>query len=289
MGCISSESTIRQKSLALSDPSSLNRILGPMNPTTVAMQVDVMFLGSFASSFMSVANSFVGGVTCCLKQWAGAGFELVRDRYSGQLNPFDIAFGSCCFFFVAGASVVDPGGGGGGGEDFTGGVPVRPDDDDDDDCCATDAGGDDDDGTCLCGDGDELQDDAIPFFLLYLSRQPGVQKLCSFPPCVSFEPSPIENRTMHSQLLHGPHVPWKKQHQETLQSCCHHHGDKFESRSLNLIVRPPKLQQAPLRAALFLAVLRGQHVVELALALPAPDAPVRFLEVVRLLGTTTVP
>lgn len=61
MGWISEESTRRQKSFLLSLPSSRRRRREPVRPTTVAMQVDVVFLGSWASNFMPALNSFTGG------------------------------------------------------------------------------------------------------------------------------------------------------------------------------------------------------------------------------------
>ena len=62
MGWISDESTRRQKSFLLSEPSRRRRSREPVRPTTVAMQVDVVFLGSWASSFIPALNSFTGGV-----------------------------------------------------------------------------------------------------------------------------------------------------------------------------------------------------------------------------------
>lgn len=74
------QSTKRQKSFLLSEPSSLSLNLGPNVPTTVAMQVDVRLRGSSASSFMPILNSFLGGILCCLKHLAGEGMELVSLR-----------------------------------------------------------------------------------------------------------------------------------------------------------------------------------------------------------------
>lgn len=66
MGWISLlQSTKRQKSFLLSEPSSLSLSLGPRVPTTVAMQVEVRLRGSSASSFMPILNSFLGGILCC--------------------------------------------------------------------------------------------------------------------------------------------------------------------------------------------------------------------------------
>lgn len=62
MGWISAESTRRQKSFLLSLPSRRNRRRAPVSPTTVAIQVDVVFLGSWASNFMPILNSLLGGV-----------------------------------------------------------------------------------------------------------------------------------------------------------------------------------------------------------------------------------
>lgn len=62
IGWISEESTSRQKSFLLSDPSKRRRSLEPVRPTTVAMQVDVVFRGSWASSFIPALNSLTGGV-----------------------------------------------------------------------------------------------------------------------------------------------------------------------------------------------------------------------------------
>lgn len=62
IGWISEESTKRQKSFLLSDPSKRRRSREPVKPTTVAMQVDVVFRGSWASSFMPALNSLTGGV-----------------------------------------------------------------------------------------------------------------------------------------------------------------------------------------------------------------------------------
>lgn len=75
MGWISEESTRRQKSFLLSLPSSRKRRREPVRPTTVAMQVDVVFLGSWASSFMPALNSFTGGVV------------LYREGISHFFNP----------------------------------------------------------------------------------------------------------------------------------------------------------------------------------------------------------
>ncbi|KAF3839366.1 hypothetical protein F7725_018083 [Dissostichus mawsoni] len=61
IGWISEESTRRQKSFLLSDPSRRSRSREPVRPTTVAMQVDVVFRGSWASSFIPALNSFSGG------------------------------------------------------------------------------------------------------------------------------------------------------------------------------------------------------------------------------------
>lgn len=65
MGWISAESTSRQKSFLLSLPSRRRRRRAPVRPTTVAMQVEVVFLGSWASSFILILNSFAGGVYDC--------------------------------------------------------------------------------------------------------------------------------------------------------------------------------------------------------------------------------
>lgn len=73
-------STKRQKSFLLSDPSRRSRNLGPRVPTIVAIQVEVRFLGSKASSFIPILNSFFGGTLCCLKHLAGAGTALVSLR-----------------------------------------------------------------------------------------------------------------------------------------------------------------------------------------------------------------
>lgn len=62
IGWISAESTSRQKSFLLSLPSRRRRRRAPVSPTTVAIQVDVVFLGSCASSFMLILNSLLGGV-----------------------------------------------------------------------------------------------------------------------------------------------------------------------------------------------------------------------------------
>lgn len=62
IGWISEESTRRQKSFLLSDPSKRSRRREPVRPTTVAMQVDVVFRGSWASSFIPALNSLIGGV-----------------------------------------------------------------------------------------------------------------------------------------------------------------------------------------------------------------------------------
>lgn len=61
IGWISEESTRRQKSFLLSDPSNLSRRREPVKPTTVAMQVDVVLRGSWASSFIPALNSLGGG------------------------------------------------------------------------------------------------------------------------------------------------------------------------------------------------------------------------------------
>lgn len=73
-------STKRQKSFLLSEPSNRRRNLGPRVPTMVAMHVDVRFLGSKASSFIPILNSFLGGTLCCLKHLAGDGTALVSLR-----------------------------------------------------------------------------------------------------------------------------------------------------------------------------------------------------------------
>ena len=62
IGWISEESTRRQKSFLLSDPSKRSLSREPVRPTTVAMQVDVVFRGSWASSFIPALNSLSGGV-----------------------------------------------------------------------------------------------------------------------------------------------------------------------------------------------------------------------------------
>lgn len=62
MGWISAESTSRQKSFLLSLPSRRRRRRAPVSPTTVAMHVDVVFRGSWASSFILILNSLAGGV-----------------------------------------------------------------------------------------------------------------------------------------------------------------------------------------------------------------------------------
>lgn len=62
IGWISEESTKRQKSFLLSDPSKRSRKREPVRPTTVAMQVDVVFRGSWASSFIPALKSLTGGV-----------------------------------------------------------------------------------------------------------------------------------------------------------------------------------------------------------------------------------
>lgn len=51
---------------------------------TVAMQVDVVFLGSIASNFIDVAKSVGGGAGDCLKKDFGAAILLVVLRYSSQ-------------------------------------------------------------------------------------------------------------------------------------------------------------------------------------------------------------
>lgn len=119
IGWISEESTRRQKSFLLSDPSRRSRSREPVKPTTVAMQVDVVFRGSWASSFMPALNSFTGGVRLwtvmivkiwrkkkekgmktykndtlqsamnlhtCLKHEAGAAIVSVSFRYFSQLK-----------------------------------------------------------------------------------------------------------------------------------------------------------------------------------------------------------
>lgn len=65
MGWISAESTSLQKSFLLSLPSRRRRRRAPVRPTTVAMHVDVVFRGSWASSFILILNSFAGGVYDC--------------------------------------------------------------------------------------------------------------------------------------------------------------------------------------------------------------------------------
>lgn len=67
IGWISEESTRRQKSFLLSDPSNLSRRREPVKPTTVAMQVDVVFRGSWASSFIPVLNPLIGGAELCVE------------------------------------------------------------------------------------------------------------------------------------------------------------------------------------------------------------------------------
>lgn len=62
IGWISEESTSRQKSFLLSEPSKRRRSLEPVRPTTVAMQVEVVLRGSWASSFIPALNSLTGGV-----------------------------------------------------------------------------------------------------------------------------------------------------------------------------------------------------------------------------------
>lgn len=58
---MSEESTSRQKSLVLSLPSSLSRRRAPINPITVAIQTEVEFLGSRASTFIPTLKSLLGG------------------------------------------------------------------------------------------------------------------------------------------------------------------------------------------------------------------------------------
>ncbi|TRY56061.1 hypothetical protein DNTS_017906 [Danionella cerebrum] len=62
IGWMSAESTSRQKSLVLSLPSNRRRSLTPIRPITVAMQVDVEFRGSLASSFIPTLKSLEGGI-----------------------------------------------------------------------------------------------------------------------------------------------------------------------------------------------------------------------------------
>lgn len=77
IGCISEESTRRQKSFLLSDPSNRSRRREPIRPTTVAIQVDVVLRGSWASSFIPVLNSLIGGAGLYVKMtdkcelWSG--------------------------------------------------------------------------------------------------------------------------------------------------------------------------------------------------------------------------
>lgn len=67
IGWISEESTRRQKSFLLSDPSNRSRRREPVRPTTVAIQVDVVLRGSWASSFIPALNSLIGGAGLYVK------------------------------------------------------------------------------------------------------------------------------------------------------------------------------------------------------------------------------
>uniref|UniRef100_A0A182TFT9 Uncharacterized protein n=1 Tax=Anopheles melas TaxID=34690 RepID=A0A182TFT9_9DIPT len=92
IGWISFESTSRQKSFLLSPPSSRRRKREPSTPTTVAMQVEVMLRGSSASSFMLILNSFLGGISACLKHSAGAGTLPDSRKYSDQSNTWKLSY-----------------------------------------------------------------------------------------------------------------------------------------------------------------------------------------------------
>ena len=68
MGWMSAESTRRQKSLVLSLPSRRRRRRTPVMPITVAMQTEVEFRGSRASSFMPTLKSLEGGSLDCRQE-----------------------------------------------------------------------------------------------------------------------------------------------------------------------------------------------------------------------------